>query len=74
MYALILWVCVVGQPTDCRVVGLIDGFVSQEKCVKAVPLAVAGFWAMKPKDIEPRQGVLPICTTEANYLMNRFKA
>ncbi len=74
MFALLLWVCVLGHPTDCRVVALVDGFASAEKCQAAAPLIVAGFLSLAKDDLEEREGVKPLCTSQGNFLINRFKA
>jgi hypothetical protein len=72
MFSLLIWACVATQPTDCAVFAVASGFSSAQAC-QANGELVAGWFALHT-DRELREGTRAICTSNANYLLNRFKA
>ena len=72
MFAMLLFACIVGHPDDCRIIPIAVGFTSQEACGASALLALG--WLKIHPEFELKSGTRPICTTDANYLVNRFKA
>lgn len=73
MISLLVWACLVAQPSDCHVELIVSGFEANDPCIAQSSQLVAGWMALHP-ELKPREGTRPICTGDANHLLNRFKA
>lgn len=73
MIALLVWACLASDPTQCRVFKIAEGFTDERQCGAFAPLMVKGWFDLNP-NIEIRDGTRPICSSQANWLMNRFGA
>lgn len=73
MITLLIWACLAGQPDNCRVLAIADGFTSDEKCIAYSGMLIIGWLSMHP-GARLREGVGPICTDRPEYLKGRFGA
>lgn len=74
MLTLLVWACLVSAPTDCRVIQIANGFVSDDQCGAYAPLMIAGWEKLVEGRLVRKPGYHHLCVPNPEWFLHRFGA